>query len=162
MSVEDRLAALEQRVQTAEDLLAITQLIYSYGPAVDTGSAGASAQLFTENAVYDVDTGILSGHNEISAMVHGDMHQTIIGSGAGHIMAAPQISLDGDRATVVSYSLLILRRENGGYIVARLTANRWEMARVDSRWKVTHRTARLVDDSGEGRAVLQTLTPTDG
>lgn len=161
MTIEERLAALERRLQVAEDQLAITQLVYSYGPAVDTGSADASAELFTADAVYDVDTGIMRGHDEIGAMVSGAEHQSIIASGAGHVMAAPQIRLDGDQATVVSYSMLVLRRSAGTFVVARLTANRWELARVDGRWKISHRTARLVDDSGEGRTVLQTLTGPD-
>ncbi len=154
MTIEDRLAALEARVQVAEDHLAITQLIYSYGPAVDTGSAEASADLFADDGVYDVDTSIMRGHNDIVAMIEGDQHQGIIGSGAGHVMAAPRIQLDADTADVVSYSLLVLRRSDGGYAIARLTANHWKLRRIEGAWKIAHRTARIVDGGDEARRVL--------
>ena len=46
-------AALEARVQLLEDHLAITQLVAQYGPTVDSGSAEATADLWTENGTFD-------------------------------------------------------------------------------------------------------------
>ena len=38
-STDDRIVALEARLRRVEDLLAITQLVASYGPLVDAGDA---------------------------------------------------------------------------------------------------------------------------
>ncbi|QRY62234.1 nuclear transport factor 2 family protein [Gordonia sp. PDNC005] len=156
MTIEERLDALEDRLRSAEDRLAIMDLVYSYGAAVDTGSAQVTAGMFTPDGVYDVDTGLLAGRQEIAAMVEGEPHQGLIAHGCGHLMTAPQITLDGDRATVRSYSQLIVRRtSSSGFAVARLTANRWELIRVDDGWRVERRVARVVDGSDEPRGLLR-------
>lgn len=154
-TVEDRLAALEQRLHLVEDRLAITDLIYRYGPAVDTGSADDVLALFTDDGVYDVDTGRLSGANEIAAMINSDLHQSLIRQGCSHLMSAPQINIDGDAAGVVSYSQLVLRKpDSDGFTVLRTTVNHWRLVRTDDGWRVAHRTARRVDGSAAVRALL--------
>jgi hypothetical protein len=50
---DDRIAALERRVRALEDQLAISQLIATYGPAVDSESAEAVGQLWAAEGVYD-------------------------------------------------------------------------------------------------------------
>ncbi len=156
MTIEERLDALEGRLRSAEDRLAIMDLVHSYGAAVDTGSAQVTADIFTSDGVYDVDTGLLAGREEIAAMVEGDPHQGLIAHGCGHLMTAPQITLDGDRATVRSYSQLIVRRAStDGFAVARLTANQWELIRTDDGWRVERRIARMVDGSAEPRDLLR-------
>jgi hypothetical protein len=50
---DDRIAALERRVRALEDQLAIGQLIATYGPAVDSESAGAVGELWSADGVYD-------------------------------------------------------------------------------------------------------------
>ncbi|GEE00742.1 hypothetical protein nbrc107696_11880 [Gordonia spumicola] len=155
MNLEERLAAVEARLRAAEDRLAIMDLVYSYGPAVDTGSAEGTAAVFTVDGVYDVDTGLLAGAAAISDMVNGDAHQGLVARGCGHLMTAPQITLDGDAATVRSYSQLVVPRSSDrGYAVARLTANRWDLVRTDAGWRVARRTARLVDGSSRARDLL--------
>ncbi|NLG46903.1 nuclear transport factor 2 family protein [Gordonia sp. (in: high G+C Gram-positive bacteria)] len=155
MTVEERLAALEKRLHDVEDQLAITDLIYRYGPAIDTGSVDDVLALFTDDGVYDVDTGILSGADEIAAMVTGDMHQGLIRRGCGHVMSAPQIRVEGDEATVVSYSQLVLRNANSkDYSVLRTTVNYWQLVRTDDGWRIAHRTARKADGTAEVRALL--------
>lgn len=155
MTVEERLAALEERLRLVEDRLAITDLIYRYGPAIDTGSVDDVLALFTADGVYDVDTGLLSGADEIAAMVVGDPHQSLIRRGCSHVMSAPQIRIDGDAASVVSYSQLILRDGDAdAFTVLRSTVNVWRLARTADGWRVTHRTARKVDGSDEVRELL--------
>ena len=50
---DDRIAALERRVQALDDQLAICQLIATYGPAVDSESAEAVGELWSADGVYD-------------------------------------------------------------------------------------------------------------
>jgi hypothetical protein len=46
---EDRIAALERRLQRLEDERDITRLIASYGPLVDAGDAGGAAAPLTDD-----------------------------------------------------------------------------------------------------------------
>ncbi|MFZ2175363.1 MAG: nuclear transport factor 2 family protein [Rhodococcus sp. (in: high G+C Gram-positive bacteria)] len=145
--------ALADRVTVLEDKLAIIELMTAYGPAVDSGSAEAVARLWAADGVYDVDTGLLRGHAEIIAMVQSKAHQGWIGAGCAHILEPGHILLDGDTAVATCKSQLIIR-EDDGFRVHRISANRWELAKIDGQWKVTRRTNRLLDGSEEARALL--------
>ncbi|MFF0815187.1 nuclear transport factor 2 family protein [Rhodococcus sp. NPDC003318] len=154
-TTDDLVTTLTDRVQALEDRLAITNLIASYGPAVDSGQAAKVSGLWTEDGVYDVDTGAMHGRTEIEAMVHSRNHQSYIHSGSGHLLYPPHITLDGDSAVATCHSQLVLRdNETGVYRVARITANRWEFSRIDGEWKVTRRVGRVLDGGDEGRGIL--------
>lgn len=149
------LAALAARVQLLEDTLAIMNIVSGYGPAVDSGSAEAVADIWTEDGVYDVDTGAMHGHAELEAMVRSTNHQSYIHGGSAHLVGPPHIKIDGDTAVATCHSQLVLRdTEKGVNRVARITANRWEFARIDGAWKVTLRTNRLLDGRAEARDIL--------
>ena len=59
--------SLLARVELLEDKLAITELLTTYSPAVDSGSADEVANLWLEDGVYDVDTGAMHGRGELRA-----------------------------------------------------------------------------------------------
>lgn len=148
-------AQLADRVQLLEDKLAIMHIISAYGPAVDSGSAEAVAGLWTEDGVYDVDTGSMSGRAEIESMVRSSNHQSYIHGGCAHLVGPPHIAIDGDTAVATCHSQLVLRdTETGVNRVARITANRWEFARRNGEWKVTLRTNRLLDGRADARDIL--------
>ncbi|MFC7449067.1 nuclear transport factor 2 family protein [Rhodococcus daqingensis] len=153
--VEQRLLALEKHVGFLTDHIEIMQLIYSYGPAVDTCSAEAVSGIWTDDGVYDVDTGRLEGHAEIEAMVDSDMHTGFVRGGCGHVSGPAHIHITGDAAVATLYSQLITKHPSAeGFTVSRLSANRWELARTGNGWRVTMRTNRLLDGTEEGRDVL--------
>lgn len=70
-ALEERLRALERRVRALEDERAIRHLIVDYGLAVDVGNGAAAAGAFTEDGVYDVDVGTMTGRDAVQAMVDG-------------------------------------------------------------------------------------------
>ncbi|GAA4474622.1 nuclear transport factor 2 family protein [Rhodococcus olei] len=147
--------SLEQRVRVLEDHNAIMRLMYSYGPSVDSGLAAVVAGLWTEDGVYDVDTGRMDGRHEIANMVRTHPHQGFIQHGCGHVMSPAHITVDGDTAVAVCHTQLILRLPDGsGYQVSRVTANRWELIRTVDGWRVTSRTSRILDGQEESRAIL--------
>lgn len=151
----DLLVRLEQRVQLLEDKLELMNIISAYGPAVDSGESAAVADLWTEDGVYDVDTGCLSGRAEIEAMVHSAPHQSYIAAGCGHLVGPPHLEIDGDTAVATCHSQLVKHDpETRSYHVARITANRWEFARIDGRWMVTLRTNRIIDGRDSAREIL--------
>lgn len=156
MTAEDRLGQLEARLGLLEDRLEIYELIASYGPAVDAGDAAATAELWTEDGTYDVDTGVYEGRSGIADMVDSGPHQGLLARGCAHLTGPPQIRLDGDEATAVSHSQLVLRRADGsGYDVVRATAHRWDLVRTQGGWRVRRRTSRLLDGQPAARSLLR-------
>lgn len=153
--LEQRLQALEDRVGLLQDHLDITRLIYSYGPAVDTRAERVVSNIWSEDGVYDVDTGRLEGRAEIAAMVSSDMHVTFVTGGCGHVSSPAHVTVDGDTAVATLYTQLVTKHPaEEGFRVTRLSANRWELTRTTVGWRVTTRTTRLLDGGDAGRDVL--------
>lgn len=152
-SISERLAAVEKRVRQLEDQQEIAQLIASYGPLVDSGSAEAVADLWEPDGVYDVDEQVMSGHDEIVAMVNGSNHQNWIKAGCAHFLGPAHVEVDGDEAVAVGHSLMIVRRD-GQFVVRRATAHRWQLRRGARGWRVTRRTTRVLDGRKESSRLL--------
>ncbi len=151
--VERRLAALEERLAQLEEEKAVARLISSYGPLVDSGSADAAAALWEPDGVYDVEELVMTGRDEIAGMVRSDTHQGWITGGAAHFVGPPHVTVTGDEAVAVGYSLMILR-QGDGFEVRRATANHWRLRRGPDGWRVTARTARVLDGRPQARELL--------
>lgn len=151
--MSERLAALEQRVRLLEDQLAITRLINTWGPAVDTGHSAAAAGLWTDDGVLESDLSRLEGPAGVSAMVDSDGQQELIRQGCAHVQAAPLVNIDGDTATATGYSRVYLHTANG-YEIWRVSANRWEFRRTADGWRVTRRTNHAIDGGPDARAII--------
>ncbi|WP_067179440.1 nuclear transport factor 2 family protein [Microtetraspora niveoalba] len=152
---EQRIARLERRLSAIEDELEITRLILSYGPLVDSGSADAVAALWERDGVYDVDELLMTGQDEIRAMVLSDMHQRWITGGCAHFVGAPHVTVTGDDAVATGYTLMIVRdRASGAFTLRRATANLWRLRRGPDGWRVTDRTNRVLDGRTESPELL--------
>jgi SnoaL-like domain len=156
----EELAGLQARLCRLEDESAINRLIMSYGPAADAGLTAFAGQLWLGDGIYDWDANGTphQGSAGVDAMLRSDGHQNLIAAGIGHFAGPLLVDLDGDSATAVNYSL-IMRREDDRFYLWRVSAVRWDLARIDSRWRVRRRTNRLLDETGAGRALFgDTLT----
>lgn len=156
---EDRLAALEQRLQLLEDTHEITQLVAAYGPLVDGGEPDLVAELWTDDGVYDVDEITMTGRDEIRAMVRSKNHQGWIKGGCAHFLGPAKVTVDGDEAVAVCHSLMIVNRggafeEAPEFVVRRATAHHLELTRTDEGWRVAKRTSRVLDGREEAPALL--------
>ena len=148
-------ASLLERVQALEDKAAIQEVLSAYGPAVDAGDADAVGELWAEDAVYDIDIRVMEGRDAITEMVRTRPHQDYINEGCGHLLDPVHIRVDGDTAVATCHSLLLRRNlDVDSFRVWRVTANRFELARIDGAWKITRRTARLLDGSAGARELL--------
>ncbi len=153
--------ALALRVERIERQLALYDLIASYGPAVDSGSAEATAALWNEGGSYDFGDAVLSGRSQIEAMVRGSRHQGLIGEGAAHMLGFPHVAIDGDRAVVTGYSQVCRHRE-GRFEVWRVSANRWELSWDGAGWRVDRRQAYLLNGQEAARALLRPEASDEG
>ena len=141
-NLEQKVNELTRRVQALEDELAIQRLIVRYGFAVDIGDAEHTAELFTEDTVYDVDVFVMHGRDDIRKMVVTDPHRALVGRCA-HQLGPTLVHVDGDRAVATGYSRVYLR-QGEGIEVFRVSFNRYELVRRDGRWQIAHRTTRLL------------------
>lgn len=157
---EDRMQAIEARLQLLEDEVAIRRLLSSYGPAVDSGNSGAGADLYADNGIFDYSTFVddrlqeqyLDKRGIFDMLEHGQ-HQTFIHEGAAHTLGPAIIDISGDTAVATNYSV-ILRRIGMSITVYRMSANRWDLVRTSKGWRFTKRTTRMLDGSADARELL--------
>lgn len=155
MTIEDRLLALENRLRRAEDELAISRLLASYGPLVDAGDADAVAALWTEDGEYDVDSRHMASRADVAAMVRSSGHQALIRGGSAHFLGPVHVDVDGDNAVAVCESILVRRNDaEDGYRVWRAAANHITLQRTAAGWRIVKRTTRALDGSLEARGLL--------
>lgn len=148
-----RLAALETRQRQLEDELAIIRLIAAYGPAVDTVNAEATAALWQDDGSYDFGGPVLQGAEAVGQLVNLDTHRDFVARGCAHVLSLPLVTLDGDRATAICYSQVLVA-DGDGWRAARVSANRIDLARGAGGWRITTRETRLLDGSEAARVLL--------
>lgn len=167
---DTRLAMLERRLRELEDRMEIYQLLSAYGPLVDSGDPEATSNLWVEEGVYDWGAGpkpsdgsdvpkqgwagAAYSRAEIATMIRGEGHRAIIEGGAAHVIGLPHVRLNGDTAVATGYARLY-RFDGDKFIVARVSANRWELVPTAEGWRVAYRTNRVLDGGEEPRALLQ-------
>lgn len=159
--IEQRLTALEQRVRLLEDREEITNLVLSYGPLVDSGRAEDVAGLWENEGVYDVDELAMSGRERIERMVRSKGHQSWINGGCAHLLGAPHVTVNGEHASVVCYSLMVVHDHSAGFVLRRATANHWQLRRHSDGWRVAIRTSRVLDGRDSARELLGSIDVTD-
>jgi SnoaL-like domain len=149
--LEKRLVALEAEVARLRDELEVVRVVASYAPSIDGGAAGEASLLWTDDCLYDSDADEpLRGRAAIEALANR------VGSlpmGAAHFVNLPVVVLRGDEATVTCESHTF-HQEEGRYVVARVSANRWELVRQGGAWRIRSRVNRLLDGTDEGRELL--------
>jgi len=147
---------LAEKVRALSDQVEIMQLVAQYGPAVDSGSGTAAAELWTEDGTFDAVPHLrMQGRDEIVGMVHGGGHQSLIQNGCGHVLTVPHIVIDGDHATGRSYALNIRWDPDADrFWVARVSANTWRWERTPQGWRITERVNANLDGTAEHREML--------
>jgi len=154
----ERIYALELRMRSVEDQLAIYQLLAAYGPAVDSLSGDAASALWVEEGTYEAGAFAFNGQAEITALVDIEPHRTYIANGCAHVVSLPQVTIDGDHAVARNHSRVYLH-DGDHWRVERASANRWELKRTAAGWKVVRRINKLLDGNSEARALLAPEAP---
>lgn len=157
----------EGRLRAVEDKLAIFHLIASHPPAADTGNDGYYRDAFARDAVIDLGTKTAQGNEAIAAVVKTPEHQGAIAAGLCHFAGLPRVEIDGDTAVAISYLQVLTPNKEAapvelsghgasrGYRIHRLGANRWDLKRTESGWKVVRRAYRMLDGNDAAPAMLR-------
>ncbi len=159
MDREARLLELERRLQKAEDQLEIQNLLMSYGPLVDSATAEPAGALWVEGGGYsftlpDGGTKRLAAPDEIAGMYGWPGHLDLVNTGCAHMTATPKITVDGDDAQAVGYSVVILK-EGDRWFLWRAAVNHWTLKRTADGWRIAERFNRALDGSPESHATMK-------
>jgi ketosteroid isomerase-like protein len=155
ISLNERMAALETRLQNAEDELAIIRLVASYAPLVDSGRDDRAPSLFAHDGVYDVSYGRMTGPDAFSELLRSKEHQDILAQGVAHVMGLPWVRVNGDDAIAINSTQLYLRKD-GGYAIFRVAQNVWKLTRTeDGGWKIRERVNRLIGEGDDARSLVE-------
>ena len=159
---------IEERLRAIEDRLDILNLIASHPPSADSGADYFTRQVYTDDGVIDLGGGkTANGNEEVAAMVKTPGHQAAIAGGLAHFCGLPRIDIDGDTATVTSYLQIITPHPldephevpnhgtTRGFRIHRVGANRWDLVRTASGWKIKRRTLRPLDGTEPARELLR-------
>ena len=149
----DQLSALQAQVAQLQDEREVARVLSAYGPLVDSGSAEEVAALWATDGVYDVDERLMTGQADVEAMVRGATHQGYIAAGCAHILGPPHVTVSGDDAVAVCYSLMVVHGD-AGFVVRRATANHFELQREAGGWTITTRLSRVLDGRPESPDLL--------
>jgi uncharacterized protein (TIGR02246 family) len=150
----ETLESLTLRIRALEDREEIRDLIARYGPLADTGDGAGVAALWQEDGVYAVGgMGESIGRDAIAALMQGAVHQKLMSDGCAHVLSPASIRVDGDLAIACGYSC-VFRWTGEVWEAARVSANRWELARSADGWQVVRRENALLNGSETAQALL--------
>ena len=136
----DEMQAMAARLRELEDREEIRQLYVDYGRHLDAGDMAAYASLFARDGKVRIG-GIMraDGPDEIEA---GARKISTVGPdgarNAAHVIGAPTIELDGDRATGEAVWVAILRSSSGPPTVS-VGRHVDQLVREDGRWRFAER-----------------------
>lgn len=147
-------AALAARLRVLEDERAILETLHRYGHAMDYGPDADFLSCFAEDGVWEVrmrrsGAGFrCSGRSEIAASLEGQASVRAPALYAKHLVVDARISLslENDRAKVVSYFLRVEPKDDGptqvvasGRYLDRLVRD------TDGAWRIEERIAEIDD-----------------
>ena len=149
---------IDERVKTWLDKLEIRDVLERYMRYNDDRAADKIAELFHEDARFQVMGRVQSGREAVRAVFVGAGSElpswTAPGGllkqpGSVHISSNPVIDVDGDSATAETDFLVVDRGEDGRAKPVLVGRYRDEFRRVDGRWLIYTRTGVSVARPGE-------------
>jgi ketosteroid isomerase-like protein len=142
--VPDALTALAARVQALEDAAGVLQVLMDYRRHVDARDFHAYASLFAADGVWSGSLGTATGPAEIESLLKTALDVYPDDSTREyHLIANPEIVVDGDTASAESTFCLITRGEGDTPVVALVGRYRDALVRAEGRWKFRHRETLL-------------------
>jgi uncharacterized protein (TIGR02246 family) len=132
----------EQRLQRVEDELAIRRVLVDYSSMQDARDYAGYAALFAREGEWVNGRTVHKGREAIHKMLvdlYGSPPPGFVNNESYHISSNPQIDLKGERATVRSRHLLVMRGPKGEPVPALAGRYEDEFIREDGKWKILRR-----------------------
>ena len=142
MSSDDDLAT---RVQRIEDREAIFTLFMDYRRCLDTKDFSGYADLFATDGEFLAQDLHAKGRAAIQALVEG-MRGNLLTQTIGddiHVVANPEITVDGDRATSRSTWIYVIRTEDDQPSLCKVGHYEDDLVREDGEWRFARRHAPM-------------------
>jgi ketosteroid isomerase-like protein len=133
---------IEQRLQRAEDELAIRRILVEYAWTQDARDFAAYAALFAAHGEWINGTMVRKGPDEIKKMlvgIYGDPQPGFVNRESFHITTNPEVNVNGDHATARSRHLLITRGPDGRPQPTLAGRYEDELIRENGKWKILRR-----------------------
>jgi uncharacterized protein (TIGR02246 family) len=143
-------AQSSELLQQLQDRAEIEELVANYVKALDTLDADLYANVFTEDAVYDVTGTVYEGRDAIRKIVTNLQESRARNEAEGtespalyHVMSNSSVELvDEHNARHTSYAQTVRAAENGQFIVGFMGRYEDEIVKRDGRWRI--KTRKLV------------------
>jgi uncharacterized protein (TIGR02246 family) len=133
---------VEQRLQRVEDELAIRRILVDYSATQDAHDYAGYAALFARDGEWVNGKTVHKGREAILRMqvdLYGAPPPGYANAESFHITSNAQIDLKGDRATVRSRHLLVMRGPGGAPTPALAGRYEDEFIREEGKWKILRR-----------------------
>jgi hypothetical protein len=156
-SLDNRVSALEERLQQLQDQVDVYQLMSTYGPCADSGSGDVIETLFASDAEYitGIDGFNYSSAEEIRKMIESEpTHRELMEMGCAHMMTMPVVKVRGDRAVALCHGQLF-RHQGDEFQVWRTSATRWDFVRTSEGWKIAKRRNKLLDGNTDAQLLFR-------
>jgi ketosteroid isomerase-like protein len=136
-------ASLEARLQRLEDIQEITSLFMSYRRTLDEREFATYAELFAPDGEWTGNLGSYTGPAAIKQMLEDSVGTAFaVESGNDfHLVANPDIEVDGDRATASSTWVFVTRDGDDRPQVSLLGHYTDVLARTPDGWRFLRREA---------------------
>ena len=137
--------------------MAIYQLLATYGPSADSGSADVVREIFDVNGAYDSGIDRFEGAENVANMIATlPLHRQVMAEGSSHVVTMPVVRIDGDRAYAVCHGQLHrYDREADQFRVWRSSGVLLKFVRTENGWRLAERVNRLLDGSEASHAHLR-------
>lgn len=137
-------ADIEERLRRLEDVQGVWQLFMDYRRHLDQRDFRAYSRLFTEDGEWHGGLGSAKGPAEIEALLERTLEVYPDDSTRTyHLVANPEIQIDGDRATATSTWCYITRDEEDRPVLSLMGHYEDELVRSGDRWLFRKRVAYL-------------------
>ena len=133
---------IEQRLQRAEDDLAIRRVLLDYAWALDHRDIDGYIALFAKNGEWVNGSMVRKAPNEIRSLLVGMFgvpQPGWVNTQSVEITTNPDIQLEGDHATAHCWHLLMRRGADGRPVAALAGRYDDELIREDGKWKFLRR-----------------------
>ena len=154
---------LEQRIQHAEDALAIRRLLVDYAWTQDARDFAAYAGLFARDGEWVNGTTVHKGPEDSRKMlagIYGTPVANYVNRESFHITTNIEIDLDGDHATARSRHLLFTRGPDGRPKPTLAGQYRDDLIREDGAWKFLRRVdTPVMPTPEEWSQIMRARTP---